>query len=107
MDYQQLMQRRHHCLLKMQKAYAKYHHWYNSLQHVESLLAQQQPFLQFNPSTQVNPYVNVSPFTQVNPHLEVNPVTQINPKLFSDIEISPTTQAYFNLDPDIYLNLGK
>ncbi|OLS41117.1 hypothetical protein BTR25_04425 [Bacillus sp. MRMR6] len=116
MDYQQLQQRRQHCLSKMQKAVAKYHHYQNMLQQTESLLAQQ-PFLQVNPATQINPHLNVSPFTQVNPHLnvspltqvnphvEVNPITQINPKLFSDIQVSPTTQTYLNLDPDLYLKL--
>lgn len=118
MDYQQLIQRRQHCIAKMQKAMAKLHHWHNALQHTEYLLAQQ-PLLEFSPVTQMNPYVNVSPhtqvnphlnvspFTQVNPHLNVNPITQINPKLFSDIQVSPTTQAYFNLDPDIHLKIGK
>lgn len=106
MEYQQLINRRNQCLLNMQKAYTKYHQWYNALLNTEYLLAQQ-PFLQFNPNTQINPYINVSPYTQVNPSLEVNPITQINPKLLSDIEINPTTQAYFNLDPDIHLKLGK
>ncbi|RXT07276.1 hypothetical protein [Ammoniphilus sp. CFH 90114] len=41
------------------------------------------PFLQFNPQLQTH--------LQINPHLEVN----------------PQTQAYFNFDPDLNINIGN
>ncbi|MRG86034.1 hypothetical protein [Salinibacillus xinjiangensis] len=101
MHQHEIIKRRDFYLKKMQEAQAHYNHCYHSFMYFNQLASQ--PYLQFNPYTQVNPHLEVNPQTQINPNLEVNPQTQVNP----NVEVSPETSAYFNFDPDFNLNVGN
>ncbi len=110
MDYQNLIKRRNFYFTKLQEAHSNLLYWQHAFQKSNAMLQpflQMNPHLEFNPITQVNPHLEVNPFTQINPSLEVNPQTQINPELYSNVEVSPKTQAYFNFDPDLNVNIGN
>lgn len=100
LNQQQLAYLFHH-LMGINQSF--YQHMHNYLMQMYQMMGQTrpyvystQPYLQFNPYTQVNPHLEINPYLQVNPNLQVNPYVQVNPNFQSNIELNPDVNLHIS-----------